>query len=170
VFVTYFGLSSVKPLVVLGIAAVAIYLLLPTAIINAVEGRILVQGAAYVAQEYVQGLGDQTTSLIRNVVKFLGYGVLALWMLLLPRQAGADQAQRKSAHIVLALSFVSICLVAALSAVFARLSVYLFPFLALSIRVERFRPRYSQFVGQYAAAGLLIVNLVAAIYPAADFF
>jgi hypothetical protein len=40
-----------------------------------------------------------------------------------------------------------------------------FPFLALSVRAERFAPRYSQVFGQCAAVLLLVTNLIVSMYP-----
>jgi hypothetical protein len=168
VILVYFGWSALKPLAVLLVGALALVAALPSNITTALVQRILAQVAVYTAQGYVQGFETEDISLARNVLKFGLYVVIALWMISLPRRTRSDEIQNKSGHIVLGISAVSIGLIL-VSPVFSRLSVYVFPFLALSVRVERFAPRYSQVFGQCAVVLMLVINLVVSMYPLVAF-
>ena len=164
----YYGRAALKPLAVLTLAGVALAAILPASLINAIESRIVAQIAVYTVEGFVQGL-QEDTSLPRNLAKFVVYILLVIPMLTLRDRTYADAAQRKAAHVVLAISLVSMCLVAAVSTVFSRFSVYAFPFLAIAFRAERFAPRYSQLPAQVTAVLLLVVNLAVSIYPLAEF-
>lgn len=172
ILITYFGRRSVKPLVLLAFFAGACVLLMPSSLLSAIEARVFTQFAAYTVEGFVQGVQgvvSAETSLIRNYVKFGLYVLIALWMAILPARAPADSVQRKSMHVVIALSVVSVVLIAAISPIFTRISTYVFPFIALGMRAEQFRPTYARLVGQSVLAALLGANLVIAIYPLAAY-
>jgi hypothetical protein len=108
--------------------------------------------------------------LFRNVVKYLLYIALAIWMRAVPAETPQQRMQRSAATLVIYISVASILLVALLSPAFARLSVYVFPFLALSIRPERFAASKSELATQYLMSLALFANLAISIAPLLEFF
>ena len=164
----YYGRAAFKPgaLFLLAVALAAV--VLPPQFTEAVESRILTQIADYTAEGYVQGLQDEETSLLRNVAKFAVYIVIALWMVTVPAKTDAERLQRTAAYMALALSAVSVGLVA-ISPVFSRFSIYIFPFLALAVRAERFRPDPKQLPVQSAVVAMLLANLVISTYPLMEY-
>lgn len=167
-FLSY-GRRAIKPSAYFLLFLAATYLLLPAQITNAIIARIVLQIATYTAQGFVQGLQAADISLFRNIAKFLVYALLALWMLMVPARGSSDSLQAKSAHVVLALSAVSLIIIVSVSPVFSRLSTYVFPFLALAMRAERFSPRYTEVPVQIAAVTILLANLYISMYPLAPF-
>jgi hypothetical protein len=169
-FVVYFGVGSLMPLAALASAAIALTFVLPSGILGSLQNRVAAQVAVYLAEGYVQGLQEGGISLVRNTSKFLLYIALALWMLRGASKAGAESVQRISGRFVISLSLFGLLLTATLSPVFSRLSVYVFPFLALSFRADLFQPRYSQLPDQFAVGVLLIINLLVSLYPLSAYF
>lgn len=169
VILVYFGRASLKPMAILTSLALAVAVVLPSEITGTIQERVTTQVAFYLAEGFVQGLQDEGVSLVRNTSKFLVYVVLALWMLM-GASKDSVSVQRKSAQLVIWLSFLGLLLTTVISPVFTRLSMYVFPFLALSLRTERFQPRYSQLPDQFAVGILLILNLLVSIYPLAGYF
>ena len=167
-----FGRAALKPLAILCLIAGCLLAVLPTDLLAAFQGRIEAQMAAYTVEGFMQGLQgvqDEESSLFRNYVKFLLYVLLGSWMAAVPIRTRGEWAQRRAAYVVLALSGVAVILIAVISPVFTRLSTYVFPFLALSMRAERFRLRSTQLLGQSITVGLLGANLLIAIYPLAEY-
>lgn len=164
-----YGRRAIKPSLYLLLLIAITYFVLPAQITSAFLARIITQIAAYTAQGFVQGLQGADVSLFRNVAKFLVYALLALWMLAVPVRTRLESAQAKAAYLVLAISVVSLALIVSVSPVFSRLSAYVFPFLALSMRVERFAPRYSEIPVQLATVTILLANLYVSTYPLAPF-
>ena len=159
-----------KPLMgVIGVALLA-YLLTPATILQAYESRIEGQIAVYAAEGFVQGLQDEETSLFRNVVKYVLYVALAIWMRTVPAATPEQRIQRSAATLVIYISVASLLLVTLLSPAFARLSVYAFPFLALAIRPERFAASKSELATQYLMSLALFANLAISIAPLLEFF
>jgi len=156
-------------LAVIGVAVLA-YLLAPAALLQSYESRIGVQIASYAAQGFVQGLQDEETSLLRNVVKYLLYVALAMWMRTVPAETPEQRIQRSAATLVIYLSVASLLLVTLVSPAFARLSAYVFPFLALSMRPERFAASKSELATQYLMSLALFANLAISIAPLIEFF
>jgi hypothetical protein len=165
----YYGRAALKPLGIMTLVILVLAVALPTAITDSIENRIFEQLAVYTVEGYVQGLQSEDISLPRNLAKFGVYAALALWMLTVPARSETDLAQRRAGQVVLAISLVGFSLVAIVSPVFSRLSVYAFPFLAVCARTERFAPRYSQALPQFAIVLLLLANLLVASYPLAEF-
>jgi hypothetical protein len=85
-----------------------------------------------------------------------------------PAKTDAERLQRSAAYMALALSAVSVGLVA-ISPVFSRFSIYIFPFLALAVRAERFRPDPNQLPVQSAVVAMLLANLVISTYPLMEY-
>jgi hypothetical protein len=168
VMLIHYGRAALKPaallVLTLGLAAV----LLPAQVSQAIQDRIFAQVASYTVEGYVQGLGDEETSLLRNIAKFVVYFVIALWMLMPPPKTANERLQRTAAYIVLALCAVSVGLIV-ISPVFSRYAVYVFPFLALAVRAERFTPAPRQLVVQSAVVILLLANLVISTWPLREF-
>jgi hypothetical protein len=165
----YYGRAALKPLALLAIALAVIAAALPTSITDAIENRIFAQVAVYTVEGYVQGLQSQDISVPRNLAKFGVYLLLALWMALVPARTEIELAQRRAASVAVALSLTGFCLVAAVSTVFSRMSTFIFPFLALSLRTERFAPRYSQVLPQFMVFLMLMVNLYVSTFPLVEF-
>jgi hypothetical protein len=86
-----------------------------------------------------------------------------------PARTEIELAQRRAAGVAVALSLTGFCLVAAVSTVFSRMSTFIFPFLALSLRTERFAPRYSQVLPQFMVFLMLMVNLYVSTFPLVEF-
>ncbi|HEX4049626.1 MAG TPA: EpsG family protein [Steroidobacteraceae bacterium] len=170
VMLVFYGVRSFTPLLIFAMSSAAILLIVPGSLKQEIVTRVEFQVASYAVQEFVQGLGSDRISLFRNVAKFAAYLAFSFWMVLLPATPKAERAQRRSAGVVIVMSLMSVALVAVVSPVFARMSTFVFPFLALCVRGERFRPYASQFAGQYAASLLLILNLAVSIYSLAGYF
>ncbi len=160
-----YGRSSLKPAALLGLVIALGALVLPR---QAIQDRVLAQIAAYTVEGYVQGLQGEDISLWRNVGKFLVYVVLALWMVMLPSKTRSEEIQRKAAQVVFALSAVSVALIA-ISPVFSRFSIYVFPFLALTVRAERFAPDLKQLPEQTVVVVMLLANLGISAYPLLEY-
>ncbi len=170
IFVSCYGFRSLKWIGILVPVAAAIVLVLPADLASVAQSRLEVQIFRYVTEEYVQGLNTPGLALFRNVSKYFVYVLFAAWMMALPARSWLEIQQRSAGRAVLALSIVSVGLVLFVSPIFARMSAYVFPFLALCIRSERFRPGYAQLPWQYAASVLLLLNLVVSLYPLIEFF
>jgi|SRR6185437_9092563 len=170
VIMVFYGLRTFKPLLIFAVCSAAILLVVPGNLKQAIVNRVEFQIASYVVEEFVQGLGSDRVALFRNISKFASYLAFSAWMLLLPVKSKAERAQGGSGRVVIVMSMMSIALIAFVSPVFARMSTFVFPFLALCVRGERFRPYASQFAGQYAASLLLILNLGVSIYSLAPYF
>jgi EpsG family len=164
----YYGRAAFKPGALLLLAVALTAVIVPPQFTESLESRILAQIADYTVEGYVQGLQDEDTSLLRNVAKFAVYIVIALWMVTLPPKTDAERLQRTAGYMALALSAVSLGLVA-ISPVFSRYSIYIFPFLALAVRAERFRPDPKQVPVQSAVVAMLLANLVISTYPLMEF-
>ena len=167
-FVSY-GIKAIRPLLYLALLMTLVYLILPPQVTQAISQRILDQIFDYTAREFVQGLVAKETSLFRNLAKFFVYGLLAVWMLMVPVRNSSELLQAKAAQAVLAVSAVSVALILLISPVFARLSTYIFPFLAIAMRTERFSPKYSELPVQIAAVTILLANLFIALYPVVQY-
>lgn len=167
--IVYYGRSAIKPLAWLAFFVALTVTIFPAGITQAVYHRILSQLIAYTAQGYIQGLESAQISLFRNVVKFFVYILLALWMAVVPVRSGVEALQRKSAYVVIAISVLSLPLIVFISPVFSRLSIYVFPFLALSTRAERFSPTFSALPVQFATVAMLLINLFVSTYPLAKY-
>jgi hypothetical protein len=165
----YYGRAALKPLALLTVALLAIAVALPTSITEAIASRIVEQVAVYTVEGYVQGLQSQDISVPRNMAKFGVYLLLALWMALVPARTETELAQRRAATVAVALSFTGFCLVVAVSTVFSRMSTFIFPFLAVSLRTERFAPRYSQVLTQFTVVLMLLANLYVSTYPLVEY-
>jgi hypothetical protein len=170
VFVSCYGFRSLKWIGILVLVAAAIVLVVPADLASIAQSRLEVQVFRYVTEEYVQGLNTAGLALFRNVSKYFVYMLFAAWMMALPARSSLEIQQRSAGRAVLALSIVSVGLVLFVSPIFARMSAYVFPFLALCIRSERFRPSYEQLPWQYAAGVLLLLNLAVSLYPLVEFF
>jgi hypothetical protein len=160
-----YGRKAIKPLACLALLVVFVYVFLPPDVTQALTKRVVAQIASYTAQGFVQGFEAQDTSLFRNVVKFFIYGLLAVWMLMVPARNSSESLQARSAYFVLILSGISLVMVVLISPVFSRMSTYAFPFLALAMRTERFSPRSSELPVQIAAVTILLANLYISLYP-----
>lgn len=160
-----YGRKAIKPLACLALLIALVFILLPPNITQGLISRVTAQIVAYTAEGFVQGFETQDTSLLRNVAKFFIYGLLALWMLMVPARNSAETLQAKSAHIVLIISGMSLIAVTLISPVFSRMSTYVFPFLALAMRTERFSPQASELPVQIAAVTILLANLYISLYP-----
>jgi hypothetical protein len=165
----FYGIRSIWPLTSVGAVVVAVALAFPGGV-GAILGRIESQVASYVVEGYVQGYLSSQLSLFRNVAKFPGYILFVLWMMLLSSRSAVSDAQKKSDQFVMVFSILCMSMILFISPVFTRLNMYVVPFIALSIRPERFKPYVSQFAGQYVAAGAFIFYLIVTIYPLADYF
>jgi EpsG family len=165
----HFRRSLIKGLSLLTIATLGILAVVPSQIMAALTGRVLSQFADYTAEGFVQGLESENISLARNVSKFFLYIVIAGWMVALPAESRREQIQRSAGYLVLVLSILGVTLTAGISPVFSRLSLYIFPFLALAVRAERFEPDYRKFFGQYMVVGLLMANLAISLYPMLEY-
>jgi hypothetical protein len=170
IFVSCYGFRSLKWIGTLVLVAAAIVLVLPADLASIAQSRLEVQIFRYVTEEYVQGLNTAGLALFRNVSKYFVYVLFAAWMMSPPARSWLEIQQRSAGRAVLALSIVSVGLILFVSPIFARMSAYVFPFLALCIRSERFRPGYEQLPWQYAAGVLLLLNLVVSLYPLVEFF
>jgi hypothetical protein len=168
VMLVYYGRAAFKPAALFVLAAILAVAVIPPQIIQALVDRVFVQFAEYTAEGFIQGLQDEDTSLLRNVSKFAVYLLIAFWMVILPPKTDTERLQRTAAYIVIILSAVSVGLIA-LSPVFSRLSVYIFPFLALSVRAERFRPEPKQLPVQSAMIAMLFVNLIVSMWPLLEY-
>jgi EpsG-like putative glucosyltransferase len=168
VILIYYGRAALKPGIVLALTAGVVFYLLPAQFIQTMENRVFAQVADYTVEGFTQGLGDEETSLVRNVAKFAVYILIALWMYVLPPKTAAERLQIAAARVVFALSAVSVALIA-ISPVFSRFSLYVFPFLALSIRAERFTPEPKRVPLQSAVVAMLLANLVISTYPLMEF-
>ncbi len=164
-FLICYGRSAVKPSLLLLLFLSSAFVVLPASIRDALIARVTLQLAVYTARGYIQGLQASDISLFRNVAKFFLYSALALWMLRVPAYTTMQRGQRTAARFVIFLSAVSIVLVVAISPVFARLSIFAFPFLAASIRAERFQPKYPNIWIQITTTTLLFTNLFITAYP-----
>jgi hypothetical protein len=169
ILLVYYGRAALKPLGLLTVGMLFLAVALPASITDAITGRILAQVAVYTVEGYVQGLQSEDVSLPRNLAKFGIYVAFALWMSALPARTDNEFAQRRAAHVAVALSLIGFGLVVVVSPVFSRMSTFVFPFLALCVRAERFAPRYSQALPQFVMVLVLFVNLLVATYPLAEF-
>jgi hypothetical protein len=165
IFLICYGRSAIKPSILLLLFLVSAFLLLPESIWDALVARVTLQLAVYTARGYIQGLQTTDISFFRNVAKFFLYGALAVWMLRVPAQTATQRAQRTAAYFVITLSTLSILLIVLVSPVFARLSIFAFPFLAVSMRSERFQPEYRNVPVQITTTILLLTNLFVTAYP-----
>ena len=164
-FFLCYGRSAFRPTILLLLLITSVFFLLPTPIRSALIARVTLQVAVYTARGYIQGLQATDISFFRNVAKFFLYGALAFWMLRVPAHTAMQRGQRAAARFVISLSVISIALIVAISPVFARLSIFAFPFLAASIRTERFQPRVPNVLIQITTTILLLTNLVVTAYP-----
>jgi hypothetical protein len=164
VVLLYYGRAALKPGLAFVLAVALLVVVLPGQFKQAIMDRVITQMYAYTAEGFVQGLQDEQTSLLRNVSKFAVYAVIATWMVMLPPKTEAERLQRTAAYVVFALCVVSLGLIA-ISPVFSRFSVYIFPFLALAVRTERFTPDPKQLPVQSTVVAMLLVNLAVTMYP-----
>jgi EpsG family len=168
VFIAFYGAAAVLPLAFL-IGGITIALVaIPSSITQGITQRLFEQLAVYTASGYVQGLDSEDIAFARNLIKFAFYFVFIVWMLRVPGNETINVIQKQAGKVVLVLAGISILMIVFVSPVFSRLSAYAFPFIALASRVERFRPTSRQFAGQWVAVVLLLINVVAIIYPMAD--
>jgi hypothetical protein len=170
VFVTCYRVRSLKWIGIAAVVATVIVLVVPSDLAYNIRGRLEAQVFRYVMEEYVQGMDAPGLALFRNVSKYFVYVLFAAWMLSVPARSWVETQQRNSGRVVLALSIASVGLIVLLSPIFARMSGYVFPFLALCIRSERFRPGYEQLPWQYAAGVLLLMHLAVSLFPLVEYY
>jgi hypothetical protein len=157
--------SALKAFLLLAVIGGLCAYALPHNFIESMAPRLLTQVAIYTDEGYVQGLESGPIALFRNVVKFLFYLGIASWMVMLPAATWKEQMQKKAGYLVIIVSIISILLIAIVSPVFSRMSVYVFPFLALSLRAERFRLVNTQVFAQSGMVMGFVANLAIFIYP-----
>ena len=169
VILVYYGRAGLKPALLFLIGTALALTLLPAQITQVVQDRAVAQFAAYTVEGYVQGIGDDADTLLaRNIGKFFIYMLLAASMLMLAPKNDSERLQRSAGYVVILLSLISVGLIA-VSPVFSRYSVYVFPFLALCMRAERFAPNFKQLPAQSAIVALLLANLVISTYPLREY-
>lgn len=134
--------------------------------------RIALQLSVYGSDDFVQGVLDERTSLIRNYLKFGFYfGLVAMVYWALPASMkkieGGDEIMAWCFRYVFIFSLACLFFMS-VSAIFSRLSIYVFPFVSLvcargldSVRISK---PFSLVVYSFVS-GLFFLHMYIALYP-----
>jgi len=129
--------------------------------------RLAAQATVYVAEGFVQGVVDEQTSAVRNSLKFVFYILIAgLLRIFYRKEIKAEPPLKLAFAIVVAFSVLSALLVQ-LTPVFSRLSIYLFPFVALVYGGMLRRKGHRKVVCICICSALLLLHFLIAFLPLA---
>lgn len=127
--------------------------------------RLAEQASVYVAEGFVQGVVDEQTSAFRNSLKFVFYvSIVLLFRYFYRSQMRAAPALQLAAIVIMSFSAISALLVQA-TPVFSRLSIYLFPFVALVYGAMLKQQKNRSVVCIAVSSMLLLLHFLVAFAP-----